>query len=253
MKRSVLWFATFALSFLLVPMVFAEELKVGAGAAPFENVLKPVRSYFEKATSITLNVVNSGPKNAMVDLERGVLDAAAAGLSFDQWVELMKKEGAPVKDPGALKSFQIGTDRIVILTHKDNPVKSLNREQIQGIFTGTIGNWKDVGGKDAPILVVWGTMIQGTNAFFSSKMLDGKPVLKDVLEATTANEIKNAVMANPEAIGIGPVAIIDNTVGAPAIPEISRPITLVCKGNPTASLQKLLDFIKGEGQQYVKK
>jgi phosphate transport system substrate-binding protein len=85
------------------------------------------------------------------------------------------------------------------------------------------------------------------------KILDGEPVLKEVLETTTATEIKNIVAITPEAIGIGPLAVVDGSVKAPKIPDISRPIILVTKGNPSAKVQKLIDFIKGEGQKYIKK
>ncbi len=43
-------------------------------------------------------------------------------------------------------------DGFVFITHKDNPVDSLTVEQIQGIYSGSITNWKEVGGEDAPII-----------------------------------------------------------------------------------------------------
>ncbi len=39
----------------------------------------------------------------------------------------------------------------VIALHPDNPVKSLDEEQIKGIFNQDILNWKDLGGQDAEI------------------------------------------------------------------------------------------------------
>lgn len=45
----------------------------------------------------------------------------------------------------------IGLDALVFITNTDNPVESLTIEQIRGIFSGRITNWKDVGGLDAPI------------------------------------------------------------------------------------------------------
>lgn len=231
---------------------FAEELKIAGGAAPVENVLKPIAGPFEKATGIKLQIVPSGPKNAFLDLEKGVVEAAAAGLTMEQWLDLLKKEGIEVKDPSLYQPVVIGKDRIVVLLHKDNPVSKLTKEQLKGIFTGKITNWKEVGGKDQPIIVVWGKLIPGTNKLFVERMLDGEKVLKDVLEATTADEIKQIVASNPEAVGIGPIAVVDATVKAPEIPEIARPITLITKGKPSPKVQKLIDFIKGEGQKYIK-
>lgn len=232
---------------------FGEELKIGAGAAPTENVLKPIRSHFEKATGLQLAIISSGPKVALLDLDRGTVEAAAAGLAFQDWLNLMKKEGNEIKDPAAYQPVNIGKDKIVVITHKDNKVKQLSAEQLKGIFSGEIGSWKDVGGDDAPILVVWGKLIPGTNSMFVNKFLAGKPVTKDVLEATTAEDVRQNVASNPSAIGIGPIAILDGSINAVATPELARDITLLTKGKPSPKVQKLLDFINGEGQKYIKK
>lgn len=231
---------------------YAEEIKIGAGAAPTENVLKPVKEPFEKATGIKLTVISSGPKIALQDLEKDALDAAAAGLGVDDWMALMKKEGAEVKDPGAFRPAAIGKDKIIVLVHKDNPVAKLSKEQLKGIFTGKTANWKEAGGKDLPVMVVWGKLIPGTNSMFSKHILDGEAVTKDVLDATTAEDVRQNVAANPEAVGIGPMAVVDGTVRSPETPEVARPITLLTKGAPSPKVQKLIDFIKGEGQKYIK-
>ena len=132
------------------------------------------RMHLRKSSGIQLSIVSSGPKIAMQDLEKGSVDAAAAGLSFDDWMALMKKEGSEVKDPSLFKQAIIGKDKIVVLVHKDNPVSKLSKEQLKGIFTGKIGNWKEVGGKDLSIIIVWGKLIPGTNSMFVKNMLDGE-------------------------------------------------------------------------------
>lgn len=240
----------FLLSFCVA--VSADEIKIGAGAAPTENVLKPIKEPFEKATGIRLAIISSGPKNGLIDLEKGALDAATAGLTFEDWMGLMKKEGAEVKDPSQLQQVVIGKDKIAVLLHKDNPVSVLSKEQLKGIFTGKVQNWKEVGGKDLQIIIVWGTLTPGTNSLFVKNMLDGASIPKDILEVSTAQEIRSSISANPEAIGIGPAAVIDNSVKSPQTPEIARPIILVTKGAPSANVQKLIDFINNEGKQFIK-
>jgi phosphate transport system substrate-binding protein len=238
---------------LTLPLVSsAAEIKIGAGAAPTENVLKPVKEAFEKSSGIKLNVISSGPKIALQDLDRGSVDAAAAGLTLEDWVALMKKEGVPVSDPSVYHQSIIGKDRIVVIVHKDNPVAKLSKEQLAGIFGGTIQSWKDVGGKDMPVIVVWGKLIPGTNSLFSKQVLGDAAVTKDVLEVNTAADVKQAVSTNVEAIGIGPMAVVDATVRSPASPEISRPITLLTRGKPAPDVQRLLEFIAGEGSKLVK-
>jgi phosphate transport system substrate-binding protein len=253
MKRIMESIALFFVLFLVFATCsIADEIKIGAGAAPSENVLKPIKDAFEKTSGHKIALVSSGPKIALQDLEKGSVDAAAAGLSFDDWMSLMKKENAELKDPGAYQQFLIGKDRVIVLLHKDNPAKKLSKDQLKGIFTGKIQNWKDVGGKDAPIIVVWGSLIQGTNTMFQKNIMDSEPLVKDVLAATDAPDVRQNVSANPEAIGIGPVAILNETVASPETPEVARMITLLTKGAPSAKVQKLLDFIKGDGQKYIK-
>ena len=248
MKRIV---TTLALT-LIAGTTFAEDIRIGAGAAPTENILKPIRAAFEKASGITLNTISNGPKQAFIELEKGTVDAAAAGLALDDWWALLKKEGVAVANPGTYQGQVIGKDRVVVITHKDNKIAALSKEQLQGIFSGKTQNWKDVGGKDMPILLVWGSMIPGTNSMFSKVALGGTAVTKEVLEATTAADVKDKVKSNPEAVGIGPAAIVDDSIWSPKSPEVARDITLLTKGAPSAKIQKLLGFIKGDGAKLIK-
>jgi len=237
---------------LVAGTAFAEDIRIGAGAAPTENILKPIRAAFEKASGITLNTISNGPKQAFIELEKGTVDAAAAGLALDDWWALLKKESVAVANPGAYQGLVIGKDRVVVITHKDNKIPALSKEQLQGIFSGKTQNWKDVGGKDMPILLVWGSLIPGTNSMFSKVALGGTAVTKEVLDATTAEDVKDKVKSNPEAIGIGPAAIVDDSIWSPQSPEVARDITLLTKGAPSAKIQKLIGFIKGDGAKLIK-
>lgn len=50
-----------------------------------------------------------------------------------------------------LDETPIALDGFIFITHKNNPVKTVTREQIRGIYMGEITNWKEVGGKDLAI------------------------------------------------------------------------------------------------------
>ena len=246
MQRTITLCALFLL--LTTTAALADVLKIGAGAAPTENVLKPIEIAFEKASGLDLSITANGPKQAFIDLDRGAVDAAAAGLSFDDWMALLKKEGVAVADPAAYKPVIIGKDRVIVIVHKDNPIAKLNKEQLTGIFTGKLTNWKEVGGNDAPILIVWGGLTQGTNSMFVKNIMDGAKPTTEVIGVSTAEDIRQNVSVNPEAIGFGPMAILNATVRSPETPELARPITLITKGAPSAKVQKLIDFIKAEAK-----
>jgi phosphate transport system substrate-binding protein len=244
---------TIAIAFVLAFSIgaFAQEVKVGAGAAPSNSILKPVKEHFEKATGIKFTLIEQGPKLAMQDVLKGAIDAAGAGLTLDEWIAMMKREGIEV-NKAELHSEVIGKSRAVVMINKANPVTKLTKEQLKGIFTGKITNWKDVGGKDMPIIVVWAKLTPGMNSLFVNQVLDGAAVIKDVLEATTGPDLRQNVASNQEAIGISAASVADDTVKVPEQPEAKSDIILVTKGKPSANVQKLIDYIKGEGQKYIK-
>ena len=52
-----------------------------------------------------------------------------------------------------LELTPIAEENILIILSPENPVMELSREQLVGIFSGTVTNWSEVGGNDEPILV----------------------------------------------------------------------------------------------------
>jgi phosphate transport system substrate-binding protein len=229
----------------------AEEIKVGAGQAPTANILKPIKEHFEKATGINLIIITGSPKDALMILEMGHVEAALGGLSFEDWIKYMKQEGEEIEDLSGLRHMVVGEDKIKVLIHKDNPVSKLTKEQLKGIFTGKITNWNEVGGKDIPINVLW-TKNLGGNVIFTKKILDIPLLKKDISEVEDSQLARELVKSTPGAIAIGPLGIVDDTIKSPETPEIKRPITIITKGEPSPNVQKLINFIKGEGQKYIK-
>lgn len=98
------------------------------------------------ATKLSQRIKSSQTHGSIVNLinKEADLVLSARKISDDEQ-ELADKAGVTVVEtPVALDAF-------VFIVHPDNPIKSLTIEQIQGIYTGEITNWKDVGGKDERI------------------------------------------------------------------------------------------------------
>ena len=66
------------------------------------------------------------------------------------------------------------TDALVFVVNANNPVDSLTLEQLQGIYTGKITNWKEVGGDDLEIVPFQ------RNAESGSQVLMNKLVMGDL-------------------------------------------------------------------------
>jgi phosphate transport system substrate-binding protein len=250
-RKSMIGFIIVLFLVGFAPGVMAQEVKIGAGAAPTENIFNKIKDPFQKATGMTLAIIDSGPSQALKDLDNGLVEAAAGGLTFGDWMDMMAKEGYALADKSSYKNRVIGKDIVKVFTHKDVRVASLSKEQLASIFTGKAKNWSEVGGPSLPIVVILGTKIPGTQNVFQKQALDGTAYLAGAMEGTTAHDLKEKVKATAGAVCLGPMTLADASVNVPVIPEIGRPITLITKGAPSAGLQRVIDFINGEGKQYI--
>lgn len=68
----------------------------------------------------------------------------------DEFEDIYYLEDSDV--PMQLERILLGGQGLVFFTSADNPVESLTRDQLRGIYAGTITNWAQVGGEDIPIL-----------------------------------------------------------------------------------------------------
>lgn len=231
---------------------FAAEVKIATGHTFIKRVFDPIRSAFRDKTGIDISILFNDPLPALAELEKGHVDAAGASLTLETWLDLAGKAGIPVGKSGAYTSTVPIHEKAMITVHNSNRIPLLSREQLKGIFTGKIQNWKELGGDDAPILVVWPTVSSGAIILFKARIMDNEPLTaQSIYGVESMAEVSEAIAATPEAIGIttGTTAAAGLREIAPAI---ERPLTLVYKGKPSPNLQKLLDFIQAEGKSYIK-
>jgi phosphate transport system substrate-binding protein len=226
---------------ILVNTAVAEEIKVEGGGAALATVFFPIKEAFEKASGMKLSVVQSNPAKALIALDKGLVDVATAAHPLESIIRNAAKEGVTI-DPATMHAFEIEKNRVMIFVHQSNKVASLSKDQLKGIFTGKITNWKAVGGEDRDIVVVWGKNTPGQNELFSKLILDGEPVHKKVKEATDYASIRDIVASTPGAIGIDPMGFAVVSINMPKIPTISSPIIVVTKGKPSAKVQKLFEY-----------
>jgi len=112
-----------------------------------------------------------------------------------------------------LKETQIALDGIAIITHKNNEIKDLTTSQIKDIYTGKITNWKEVGGKDAPIVVVSREDGSGTRDGFQDKVgFEAEELTKDAQISDGSGNIKTTVEGNENAIGYISFGYVDDAI-----------------------------------------
>jgi phosphate transport system substrate-binding protein len=79
-------------------------------------------------------------------------------------------------------------------------------DQLGGIFTGQIQNWKEVGGKDAPITIYSRENSSGTYEFFKEHVLKGKDFSAGAQTMPGTAALLQAINKDPNGIGYGGAA-----------------------------------------------
>jgi phosphate transport system substrate-binding protein len=77
-----------------------------------------------------------------------------------------------------LEMAPVGKDALVFLVNVKNPVSSLTAEQLVGIYSGAVTNWKEVGGADAGILAYQRQQLSGSQTMMDKLVMKGTPMAK---------------------------------------------------------------------------
>lgn len=220
-----------------------KTLKVGGDDAIISGFLMPVKETFEEETKTSLSIVQVKPGQELVELASGDVDAIIATTSFKE----LQQEAAQKKiflSPASLYKAEVGKNSTVIFLHKSNKIKQLSQKQLKSIFTGKFNNWRQLGGADQEIVVVWDASSAAENEAFIRKILKDSPVVAKFKSVDSYEEARKVVMDTPGAIGVAPSGFIAPGVRVPKTPNISAPVIIVAKGSPSPLFKRLIEILK---------
>jgi phosphate transport system substrate-binding protein len=276
------WFNT--LSFVLMAMVVAgcgrerQQGSGGEGAAMqtitqkgSDTMILLCQKWAEKFAAVHPDIVvqasGGGSGTGISALINGTTDIATASRPMKpaEREQIKQKFGSDVVE------IPVARDAIAIYVHKDNPIESLTIEQLRGIYSGTIKNWKEVGGPDATIILYGRENSSGTYEYFKEHVLDKGdfPSNTQTLQGTAA--IVSAIGKDTKGIGYGGAAYTAAGVkqvklagesGEAMIPTtenvkagtyaLSRNLYFYLRGQPSGALKTYVDWVLGaEGQKAV--
>ncbi|WP_207435341.1 PstS family phosphate ABC transporter substrate-binding protein [Sabulibacter ruber] len=223
--------------------------------------------FMAKNAGSAITVVGGGTGVGLSALQEGTTDIAMAsrGLKTE---EKLKLKGAK-KD---VKEALIAYDALSVVVHPSNKVSQLTREQLEGIFTGKITNWKEVGGADEKIVPYSRETSSGTYEFFREHVMDKKNYANGILMMPATGSIVQSVSQTNGAIGYIGLAYETKEVKALAVSydqgktfvapsveaaknktyPISRPLFFFYDATAEAKVKPFVDYVMSEeGQKTV--
>ncbi|WP_223808705.1 phosphate ABC transporter substrate-binding protein [Rufibacter hautae] len=223
--------------------------------------------FMGKNQGAAITVVGGGTGVGLSAMQEGTTDIAMASRSL-KTEEKLKLKGAK-KD---VKEALIAYDALSIIVHPSNKVSQLTREQLEGIFTGKISNWKEVGGADEKIVPYSRETSSGTYEFFKEHVMDKKNYANGILMMPATGSIVQSVSQTKGAIGYIGLAYETKEVKALSVSydqgktfvapsleaaknktyPISRPLFFFYDATSEAKVKPFVDYVlSAEGQQTV--
>ena len=218
-------------------------------------------------------VTGGGSGTGLSSLISATCDIAMSSRNIkDKEIALARQKGVNPNE------IIVALDGLAVVVNPGNVVDKLTIDQLAGIFTGRITNWKDVGGKDEKIVLLSREVNSGTHVYFKEHVLrKNDPNSKEefapgALMLSSSQAIADEVANNSSAIGYygmgyisakqKPVSVAKDKTAEYVEPTIenvvnnkypiSRPLFLYTNGAPQGLVKKFVDFaLSKEGQKIV--
>jgi len=230
--------------------------------------------YMEKNPADFIAVTGGGSGTGMASLISGTCDISMSSRNIKQ--KEIDQDKAKGHTPVEVK---VALDGIAVVVSPKNTVGKLTLDQLAGIFSGKITNWKQLGGPDAKIVVLSREVNSGTHVYFKEHVLrkndpnSKEEFLPGALMLSSSQAIADEVSGNPAAIGYYGMGYISPKQKAVAVAKdekseyieptidnvvknlypISRPLYFYVNDECRGLTKKFIDFtLSPEGQAIVK-
>ncbi len=145
-----------------------------------------------------------------------------------------------------LNETVIAIDGIAVIVNNENNVEDLTIEQIAKIYKGEITNWKELGGADAPIVLIGREAASGTRDGFES-ITQTEDLCKYSQELTSTGDVVQTVSSNPNAIGYASLASVGDTVKALKVEGVTPSTETIQNGE--YKIQRNFVFVTRKNEQ----
>lgn len=244
MKKTIMAMAGVLLSICLIIGIFAgcsgafkgdsaKKTVTTDGSTSMEKVIGYLsESYSNENSDVTVTYNPTGSGAGIKAVQEGVCDIGLASRNLKD------------EEKADLNETVIAIDGIAVIVNKDNGAEDLTIEQIAKIYKGEITNWSELGGADAPIVLIGREAASGTRDGFES-ITDTKDVCKYSQELTSTGDVVQTVSSNPNAIGYASLASVNDTVKAIKVEGVAPSNETIQNG--TYKIQRNFVFVTKKG------
>lgn len=235
----------------------SDDVITMSGSTSMEKLCNTLKEEYLNKTGVEIDVQFTGSGAGVQAVTEGTVNIGNASRA------LTDEEKA-----GGLAENIVALDGIGMIVDKANTVTDITKDDLAKIFKGEVKNWSELGGSDAPIVVIGREAGSGTRGAFE-EILGIEDACVYAQEINSTGAVMAKVASTPGAIGYVSLDVIDDTVntlkvdGVEATAEnikngtyaVQRPFVMATKGEISEQSQTVQDFFNwldsDEGQQII--
>lgn len=194
MKKTL---AIFAAASLLAGANAEDKIVIkGSDTLGAKMVPQLAEAYKEAGNDVTFEIAAEGSSTAFTHLQASPAEVGMSSRNIkDSEIEAFTAKGMEIKD------WIAAYDMIGVIVNEKNGVKDLTLEQVEGIFTGDITDWSEVGGDAGPISVYTRNTSSGTYKSFQEMAMNKRDYGADTQKMAGNEQIAEEVAKNANGIG----------------------------------------------------
>ncbi len=163
---------------------------------------KWAEKYMANHPETKIQVTGGGSGIGFAALQNNATDIADASRSIKPG-----EKAACIKVFGKIpREYKVALDGLSVYVNGANNLNELSVAQLKDIFSGKVRNWKEVGGRDAPITVYSRENSSGSYEFFKEHILKGQDFVSTAQTMPGTAALIQAVEKDPNGIGYGGAA-----------------------------------------------
>jgi phosphate transport system substrate-binding protein len=172
------------------------SITVQGSDSAFPFMLDEASYFMDIYPKATIKILAGGSAAGLNALFNGKTQIAVTSYPMDDKARALAKTANILP-----KEYKVALDGVAVIVNPRNPIAKLTLNELKGIFSGRIKNFKEINGPDLPIRVFIRTGTSGTYEFFRIAVLGDTGYSAHALPLETSKAIVDSVMNNPAAIG----------------------------------------------------
>jgi phosphate transport system substrate-binding protein len=259
----------------LISSLFAPGCQVFSGdSAKKSKTVKRIRISGSNTSLPLLRIMARAYENEHPDVEIAFLPGAhsKAGIqgvmSGNLDIGGVSRPLKPEESTPTIRYKAISNDGLVIAANKSTTVSDLTTDQIKNIYNGTIQNWKEVGGRDASIVILDRAEDESAKIILRQYVLGDLVVTGQATVLFLETDMIKAIQNTPNSIGylsLGYALSEKPTIKVlkldgvePSVTNIYndtykmvRPLAVVYKSDASAQAKEFVSFMLSKDGQGV--